>query len=201
MTENLTKRATCSHCHYPLGQCVCHLISAIDGDITVWVIQDKLEAKHAKNTARLFALCYPNTRVVRFSCAEEMSLFLQQVSVSNSLLLYPGNHSSNMESLTNSEKQAVEHLILLDGTWPKAKKMLWVEPELAKFHQVQFSSPPTSQYDIRKSPHGAALSTFEAAVYGLECLGMLQISKLRNFFSAAIALQWSKQPQEHKHRS
>ncbi|SBT18053.1 DTW domain protein [Marinomonas gallaica] len=201
MTSPSSKRVTCLHCGYPLGQCVCHLIVSLEGDMTVWVIQDKHEAKHAKNTARLLALCYLKTVIVSFEDAEEMSNFFQSVDADNSLLLYPSGCSEGLETIEQSDKAKVKHLILLDGTWPKAKRMMLLESMLLRYRQVHFLTPPVSKYDIRKSPNNLALSTFEAAAYGLECLGMLQISKLRHFFSAAIALQWSQQPQEHKQRS
>lgn len=196
-----TKRLHCAHCHYPLGQCVCHLIQKVTGDVVVWVIQDKHEAKHAKNSARLFALCYANTRIVNFSDAEQMSFFFSMVNLDNTLLLYPSEQAVALEALQQPGASAIKHLVLLDGTWPKAKKMLLVDERLTQFRVGKFAHAPSSHYEIRKSPNSEALSTLEAAVYALECLGDLQIFKIRHFFSSAIALQWSKQPEEHKHRS
>lgn len=201
MSQPLTKRSLCLHCHYPLGQCVCHLIQRMSGEVTVWVIQDKQEAKHAKNTARLFALCYENTRIVNFALAEQMTAFYAAVDPMKALLLYPSEQAVELEKLSQSEQVDIKHLIVLDGTWPKAKKMLLVDERLIKFRHGKFAHAPCSQYEIRKSPNAEALSTLEAAVYALECLGDLQISNIRHFFSDAIALQWSKQPEEHKHRS
>lgn len=201
MSQPPVKRSLCAHCRYPLGQCVCHLIEKVSGEVTVWVIQDKQEAKHAKNSARLFALCYDNTRIVSFADAEQMSAFYAALDPVSTLLLYPSEQAVALETMTPHEQALIKHLVVLDGTWPKAKKMLLVDDRLTQFKQGKFANAPSSQYEIRKSPNGEALSTLEAAVYGLERLGNLQISNIRHFFSNAIALQWSKQPEEHKHRS
>lgn len=201
MSQAPNKRSLCAHCRYPKGQCVCHLIQRVSGNITVWVIQDKHEAKHAKNSARLFALCYDNTRIVNFSEDEQMAEFFGSVMPSEALLLYPSEQAVELEMLEQSDIATIKHLILLDGTWPKAKKMLLVDDRLTQFRQGKFAHAPSSQYEIRKSPNTEALATLEAAVYALECFGDLNISKVRHFFSDAIALQWSKQPEEHKHRS
>lgn len=201
MSQAPKKRSLCTRCHYPLGQCVCHLIQEVSGNVTVWVLQDKHEAKHAKNTARLFALCYDNTRIVSFAETEQLTAFFEEVDPTQALLLYPSEQAVELESLSQSKIADIKHLIVLDGTWPKAKKMLLVDERLSQFQQGKFACAPSSQYEIRKSPNGEALSTLEAAVYALECLGDLQISNIRHFFSDAIALQWSKQPEEHKHRS
>ncbi|SBS26072.1 DTW domain protein [Marinomonas aquimarina] len=201
MSQPPVKRSLCAHCGYPTGQCVCHLIAPVTGDVTVWVLQDKHEAKHAKNSARLFALCYDKTRIVSFAEPEQLSAFMDAVDPEQALLLFPGEQALAVESLSQAKIAAIKHLILLDGTWPKAKKMLWLEERLGCFKQGKFTHAPRSQYEIRKSPNAEALSTLEAAVYALECCGNAQISNIRDFFSDVIALQWSKQPEEHKHRS
>ena len=195
------KRVVCQRCHYPERQCICHLVVSISDDTTVWIIQDKLESKHAKNSTRLFKLCYANTNVIAFSDLSAMQCFYEQVDVDAAVLLYPSDTATAIETLDEDKAKQIKHVILLDGTWPKAKKMFLTDNRLKRFTTVNFATPPVSYYEIRKSPNAKALSTLEAAAYCLEALGSLQMYKVRNFFSEVIELQWQLQPDSHKHRT
>ncbi|WP_418903728.1 tRNA-uridine aminocarboxypropyltransferase [Marinomonas ostreistagni] len=190
----------CPRCDYPEKQCVCRLIPLVEGDITVWILQDKTEAKHAKNSARLFRLCYAKTHIVSFSDNDALTSFFRKVRGDNTVLLYPSDVSEPIETCDTDKIGSISNIVLLDGTWPKAKKMYLVEPRLQTLKTVNFQSPPRSHYEIRKSPNANALSTLEAAAYGLECLGNLRMSSVRHFFHEVIKMQWSQQPDSHKHR-
>lgn len=201
MSPNSVKRAHCVICGYPASHCICHLIQPVAGDVQVWILQDKQEAKHAKNTARLFSLCYPNTRIINVEDREQLISFYETVNTAQALLLYPSAQANTMETLEPNHKADIRHLVLLDGTWRKAKKMLLSESKLAMYQQVCFADAPVSKYDIRKSPSREALSTLEAAVYALECLGNNQVAVIQECFVGVLALQWAQQPIEHKHIS
>lgn len=199
MIEQSGKRAICNACQYPSKQCVCALLHVMDGPINVWILQDKREAKHAKNSARLFALCYRSTQVIMVTDSEAMSTCFKACSRNDTVLLYPSDEATPAESLAQTEPLRCKNVILLDGTWPKAKKMLFTEPRLALYQKVSFAQPPESFYDIRKSPNRQALATLEAASYFLECVVDLKFSVIRHTFKDIIALQWAQQPSTHKH--
>lgn len=193
-----SKRARCSTCYYPVATCVCLLVPEVNVDLEVWILQDPLEAKHAKNTARLFALSYQNAHIISIANPQEMAQFYRRVKPSNALLLYPDERAIPIERIETETVNLVEHLILLDATWPKAKKMWCLNIQLQHFQTVCFESPPHSCYDIRKSPSSKALSTLEAAVYGVESIRKLQLSEIRQYFKNVLELQWSKQPLAHR---
>lgn len=200
MSEPLGGRPMCDACRYPIKQCICHLLKTQDGRIQVWILQDKHEAKHAKNSARLLALCYSSTHVVSFTDAEALAHCFAACQPEDSLLLYPDDGATPVEVLSEDEKRSIKHVILLDGTWPKAKKMRLLEPRLNAYRCVSFAAPPKSVYEIRKSPNDTALATLEAASYFLECVEHLQFSIIRHTFADIITLQWSQQPVAHKHK-
>lgn len=199
MTLASSKRRLCSTCQYPLRTCICHLCVRLNGRIQVWIVQDKHEAKHAKNTARLMALCYQSTHIIAAHDEVALQNCLRRCDPAHTVLLYPDTKAVSAEQLTGTQRATIENVILLDGTWPKAKKLLFKEPKLARYTKVSFATPPPSQYDIRKSPDAHALSTLEAASYFLECVDDEQFSRIRHAFSDMIALQWSEQPLHHKH--
>jgi DTW domain-containing protein YfiP/GNAT superfamily N-acetyltransferase len=63
-------------------------------------------------------------------------------------------------------------LIIIDGTWTEAKRMVRESPSLLQHCQtVQFTSDATSIYDaVRKEPEAHCLSTLEACAKALELL-------------------------------
>ncbi|MBM6550452.1 DTW domain-containing protein [Marinomonas ostreistagni] len=200
MSDLVGKRPICSACQYPAKQCICHLITPMDGRTQVWILQDKHEAKHAKNSARLFALNYTSTHIVPFTDDQALAHCLASCRPEETLLLFPEEEATPVERLSEDKKRCIKHVILLDGTWPKAKKMRLLEPRLNAYQSVSFASPPESVYEIRKSPNATALATLEAASYFLECVEDLQFSVIRHTFADIIALQWSQQPVAHKHK-
>lgn len=197
-----SKRQTCRCCGYPGRQCVCDLVPETHGSLTVWILQDKKEAKHAKNTARLFVLGYRQTKIIDMADEHQWHTFLQSVTPVNTILLYPDDNAQPLELVSQQSRSTIENVVLLDGTWPKAKKMMLTFNELLTFPRVLFSSPPKSGYVIRKSPSDTALSTFEAASYALGILDReFDAPVMKAFFDTAVARQWAQQPKAHKHIS
>jgi DTW domain-containing protein YfiP len=58
-------------------------------------------------------------------------------------------------------------LIVLDGTWRKSRKMLYLNPLLQKLPRLPLRDTPPSQYRIRKAHKPDQLSTLEATCYAL----------------------------------
>lgn len=81
------------------------------------------------------------------------------------VLLYPGSGAKN---LTEGEFQAPElagrrlTVLLLDGTWACAKKMLKLSPCLQRLPRVMFTPRQPSRFVIKLQPHEFCLSTLEA---------------------------------------
>ncbi|MCY1453771.1 DTW domain protein [compost metagenome] len=61
-------------------------------------------------------------------------------------------------------------LVVPDGTWRKARKMLHLNPLLAALPRVTLAQGGVSRYRLRKAPGPGALSTVEAIVQALETL-------------------------------
>ncbi|RDL43845.1 DTW domain-containing protein [Marinomonas piezotolerans] len=194
------RRTICGHCNFPQATCICDLIPHVSGAVNIWVLQDSLEIKHAKNTARLLALGYSRTHLIDVSDTQQLNTFFQTVTPENGILLYPDDRAVLLERSDQSSLARVRHLILLDGTWRKAKKMFFTLPKLHCYPIVKFGTPPASLYSIRKSPDALSLSTLEAAVYALELLSSSNdYQPIRSFFQQVISRQWSKQPTHHKY--
>ena len=77
-------------------------------------------------------------------------------------LLFPCADSQPVES--NAAGQ-IDQWLVLDGTWRKAAKILYLNPQLRQLPCFHFADPPASRYRIRKAPKAGQLSTAEAVAY------------------------------------
>ncbi len=59
-------------------------------------------------------------------------------------------------------------LVVPDGTWRKARKLLYLNPLLSTLPCVSLPSGLSSRYRLRKAPGEGALATIEAIVAALE---------------------------------
>ena len=69
-----------------------------------------------------------------------------------------------------AETDAPLLLVVPDGTWRKARKLLHLNPLLAALPRVTLASAVESRYRLRKAPGPGALSTVEAIVQALQVL-------------------------------
>ena len=61
----------------------------------------------------------------------------------------------------------VQRLVVLDGTWRKSRKMLYLNPLLAQLPRLSLDHVTGSAYRIRKAQASGQLSSFEAAALAL----------------------------------
>jgi DTW domain-containing protein YfiP len=147
---------------------LCTLIPALDSRTRVLVLQHPSEVNHALNTARLAALGLNNAQLVVGEVFEDLSGLLD-VPGYQPRLLFPGEDA---ELLTvSAEPSSLPTLLVVpDGTWRKARKLLHLNPQLAALPRVTLSDAPISRYRLRKAPGPDALSTLEAIVHALHTL-------------------------------
>jgi len=83
-----------------------------------------------------------------------------------SCLLFPGE-TAQVLPLVDEDPRPLQ-LIVPDGTWRKARKLLHLNPQLAALPRVCLPSGLQSRYRLRKAPAEGALATLEAIVAALE---------------------------------
>lgn len=85
-----------------------------------------------------------------------------------SVLLFPSENSIGMEEIDFE----VKNLIVLDGTWAKAKRMYNENPWLKVLPHVKLDVEKLSLYsEVRHQPRAGYLSTIESIVYALKAVG------------------------------
>ena len=175
-------RPQCPRCQRPSSHCLCSLIPSLDSSTQVLILQHPIETAHALNTARLVALGLRNAQL---RVGEVVTL---PVDERDNYLLFPGVDAIALESLAGGERPL--RLIVPDGTWRKARRLLHLNPELAALPRVSLPAGLVSRYRLRKAPVPGALSTIEAIVTALNILeGGGRFDQLLRPFEALIEAQ------------
>ncbi len=162
-------RAQCPRCLRPQSHCLCKLISQLDSRTKVLLLQHPSEVNHALNTARLAALGLINAELVVGEVFVDLDVLLNPPGY-QARLLFPGDDAQLIHSGAASDDSLPLLLVVPDGTWRKARKLLHLNPLLAQLPRVTLPEGAVSRYRLRKAPGPGALSTLEAIVQALEIL-------------------------------
>ena len=211
-----TKRQHCSQCSRPLNTCLCKHVQVVRNGIELIILQHPIEATETKNTARLLHLCLNNSQL---HIGEQFDdAFFAQLNSRYAadkiydILLYPMMpeerslgispppllDKSKLNSCTSS-RHFVIRLWVLDATWRKSRKMLYLNPTLQRMARLPLEECPASSYHIRKAHNENQLSTLEASCYALQQLEQQTVNytPVLQAFDAFIAEQKTFIPIHH----
>ena len=158
-------RIICPRCNRPESRCLCALIPSLPSRTRVLILQHPSEVNHALNTARLAALGLVNAELV---VGETVDPALLNPPGYRACLLFPGEDAQPLAASAAGQQPML--LVVPDGTWRKARKLLHLNPALAALPRVTLDGAPPSRYRLRKAPAAGALSTIEAITQALEVL-------------------------------
>ncbi len=161
-------RPRCERCQRPLDHCLCPLIPALDSRTRVVLLQHHSETNHALNTARLAALGLKNAELRVGEVFEGLDALLATPGY-RPALLFPGDQARVLAPYQQAHDEPLL-LIVPDGTWRKARKLLYLNPLLEALPRVTLGAVAPSRYRLRKAPEAGALSTIEAVVAALNAL-------------------------------
>ena len=198
--HNPLKRLICPVCLRPQSTCICQWIMPPAHQVEVVLLQHPLEVNNAKGSARLLHLSLPHSVLTtgevfaRQTLQALISAPLQpQVSArtpQHTILLYPDSPQDKALGLPAPPVLAPEQgcdparlrLIVLDGTWRKSRKMLYLNPLLHLLPRLALQDMPASSYRIRKAHKPDQLSTLEAT-----CAALAQLEGGAAPFAALLA--------------
>lgn len=160
-------RPQCSECLRPIAHCLCALIPSLDSRTRVLLLQHPSEVNHALNTARLAALGLNNAQLVVGEVFDDLATLLSPPGY-QARLLFPADDAQVLQAYIPSDEPLL--LVVPDGTWRKARKLLYLNPLLAALPRVTLAEAGVSRYRLRKAPGPGALSTIEAIVQALQVL-------------------------------
>lgn len=169
MNDVVEPRQYCERCGRPVVACYCAHVTQIPTRTRVVVLQHPRERHKAIGTARIAALCLPNSEiVVGFDFANDRhARQLLSNPEAPAVLLYP---SADARDLRSDPPAGPVTLVVLDGTWHHAKTLLRENPWLHELPKVAFAPERPSEYRIRREPREDYVSTIEALVHALTLL-------------------------------
>ncbi len=113
-------------------------------------------------------LCLPNATLdVGVSWDEAALLRLAGPGAPPLVLLYPGDGA---EDVFTAPPEGPVTLVVVDGTWWQARKLVRSNPAVARLPRYAFAPETPSEYRIRKEPNVEFVSTIEALMHALSAL-------------------------------
>jgi DTW domain-containing protein YfiP len=172
----------------------------------VVIFQHPRERHVPINTARLARLCLPDSVLHRGVDLDGDPAVQALLDGSDGgpppYVLYPGPQAVD---LATERPPGPITLVVLDGTWWQANKLLRRNPRLAALPQLRLAPAAPSQYRIRREPHEHCVATIEAIALALRALegdgDARRFDSLLAPFNAMVELQiaFAKDVQSARH--
>lgn len=175
IVPSLSTRARCLACLRAQRSCICRWIAPVTPQVQLLILQHPLEVANAKGSARLLHLSLPGSRLEVGEAFPPGQLDAWLTPDRHNVLLYPDTVQDPSLGLGTPQpldaswlkQPQTLRLVVLDGTWRKSRKMLYLNPLLQTLPRLPLRNTPPSHYLIRKAHLPDQLSTLEASVYAL----------------------------------
>ena len=175
---NGVKAGTCATCRRPSAACVCDRIVRHETVRRVLVLQHPQEQDAVLGSAQLLAASLPKVELVVGLSWRNLAHALgeENVDVARWAVLFPDREAEGEKVATRRgavvEPSALEGIIVLDGTWSKAKTLWWRNPWLNKLNRMTLKPGQPSIYGhLRAEPRREYVSTLESVAAALTLCG------------------------------
>jgi DTW domain-containing protein YfiP len=158
-------RVDCLLCRRPPGLCVCDAITRVDNRTGITIVQHPRERSHPFGTARLAHLALARVDVQVAWTLPDGSSSLPITLPAGAALLYPSAHARLLD-----QTDPPPHLLVLDGSWPLARRIYRHNPWMASLPHVRLEPAAPSAYRVRREPAPHCLSTIESIAAALRVL-------------------------------
>ena len=155
--------------------CYCASLPTLETRTRVVILQHPREREMPIGTARMASLCLPGARLhvgTRWDGHAALRDALADPA-RPPILLYPG---PDARDILRDPPSGPVTLIVVDGTWSQARRVVRDNPVLSSLTRYAFSAPEPSEYRIRKEPRAEYVSTIEALMH---VLGVLESDPAR----------------------
>jgi DTW domain-containing protein YfiP len=179
----------CARCGKPAALCVCDGIAPVNNRVALLILQHPQEKDRELGTARLTILHLKHASLkIGLSWPSLAKALGRPVDSKRWAVLYLGSVSrkslpAGREIVAVDGKgtplpdqddalDAIEGVLLLDGSWSQAKALWWRNPWVLKCRRIVLNPQQHSRYGkLRREPRREALATLEAAALSLSQLG------------------------------
>lgn len=145
----------CPRCYLPTRLCLCAQVPQVDTRTEFLVIRHNKEKEKSTNTARLAALALCRCQVLTYG-AVGLPFDASVLEGPDTWLLFPDALAPALEA------QLPRRLVVLDGNWGQARRMLQRVPELRRLPGLALPPPPPNTRRLRRPPSAEGMSTLEA---------------------------------------
>lgn len=171
----------CPRCRKPRALCICDGVTPIDNRIMLVVLQHPQEQDRTLGTAGLavqnlrnamlkIGLSWPSLSKLLGRPAEPARWAVLYLGSAKAATIAPDrevvllNRKGDALPDQDAALDAIEGVILLDGTWSQAKALWWRNAWMLKCRRVILNPKRPSRYgNLRREPRSDSLSTIEAA--------------------------------------
>lgn len=185
----MRRRATrCPACLLPQAFCVCQVTPVEHLDTRITVVIHYSDISRTTNTGKWAPVVLSNSAVF-IRGQKESPLDMNQAIKSgyHNVLLFPSPQSTVLTpSLLESIQEPV-NIIVPDGNWNQATKMVKREKQMAALPHVHLNIDKPTRYRLRTAAHAHWISTFEAITRALGIVENAELQKrLEYFFDVAV---------------
>jgi len=181
-------RSTCNRCLRPKSFCVCEGLPAVPSRTRVVLLQHPREARLAICSAWLTRIALENVELHRGVRFEDHPRVREIALAPGTALLFPGPGSIP----AGEARPPPATLVVIDGTWLQADRMLRDNPRLAALPRIGLVHDRESGYaGLRREPAEGHLSTIEAVALALGALDgdPARFAPMADAFRRAVQLQ------------
>lgn len=170
LVEPRGERPTCYRCRRPQLVCFCADVRRVDNRTEVLIVQHPRERRHPFGTARIAALSLSRVRLTMAARDGERWSASDPGFEEPAALLFPGTTATVLD-IEAADPLRLRTLVLVDGTWPNAAKLVRDNPWLQALPRVALRPTQPGRYRIRKARRpDVQLSTIEAISAALHVL-------------------------------
>ena len=170
--------STCATCHRPSAACVCDRIAIHQTARRVVILQHPQEQDALLGSAQILTASLPKAQIVVGLSWRNLAHALaeEDVDVQRWAVLFPDSEAEG-GTVTGrggvlSAPEALEGIVVLDGTWSKAKTLWWRNPWLLKLKRITLKPGQPSIYGkLRAEPRREFVSTLESVTAALTLCG------------------------------
>lgn len=177
-TEPAVTLAACDVCRRPRIVCVCDRVVSYPTQRRVLILQHPREQDELLGSAQILVASLPKAKVVVGLSWRNLGHALgeEDVDPRKWAILYPDREAEGDRLTTRRgsplDPTMLEGVIVLDGTWSKAKSLWWRNPWLNKMNRMSLQPTQPSIYGrLRAEPRREYVSTLEAVAGALTTCG------------------------------
>lgn len=194
---SLSTTPRCLICRMHLDLCVCEFLPHFELKTRITILMHAREFHLVSNTAFIVPRILSNSQVLlRGHVDPQKSPPISENlnSEYNHVVLFPHAQAKELNAEFLEEQDKPLNLIVPDGNWRQAAKMIKRESMLNDLPKVILPSGPISRYRLRRYQKPEGVCTFEAIARALGVIENSTVQKdLENFFERRInRILWTR---------